>query len=159
METGAKSNKKKVRSVKRSNAVRGTKKHPADNKPDVAMVKVYADWCGHCKTLAPQWEQMEAHLKHRCRKSGHNVLVLGVNSENIPAGMMQVKRATGVDLPQNVVGYPTIYRIIGNKVDQYEGPRDAIPMADWAQSGLLKMGGKGKRNTQKRKRKYFFGLF
>ena len=167
---------KRIKPRNRRANVRGTKKQPVVGKtPDLTMVKVYADWCGHCKTLAPEWAKMEAHLKHHARKNGHYVEVLGVNSEAIPAGMMHVKKVTGVNLPQSVHGYPTIYCISKNGVEQYGGNRTAKEMADWAHSRLGHKGGKDKgvylgsggkhqktRRTKTRgtkKRKLFFGLF
>ena len=33
-----------------------------DNEDDV-LVKYYAPWCGHCKKLAPIWDQVAADLK------------------------------------------------------------------------------------------------
>ena len=43
----------------------GTEANTCTDKPYV--VKIHADWCGTCKTLAPLWEQINASLGDRAR--------------------------------------------------------------------------------------------
>jgi protein disulfide-isomerase A1 len=58
---------------------------------DDVLVKFYAPWCGHCKSLAPAWEEVAAELKD----------VAGLKIAKFDATMNE---ANGVEIQ----GYPTL---------------------------------------------------
>lgn len=71
-----------------------------NNDKDV-LVKFYAPWCGHCKKLAPVWEELGKQLKTQTDK----IIVAKMDST-----------ANEVDVPGVAVqGYPTIYFFKGDK--------------------------------------------
>ncbi|XP_072402081.1 protein disulfide-isomerase A3 [Diabrotica undecimpunctata] len=80
-----------------------------DNSKD-ALIEFYAPWCGHCKKLAPIYEELAEKLK----------------DEDVVIAKMD---ATANDVPSNfeVRGFPTIFWVPKNSKDSpvnYEGGRD-----------------------------------
>ena len=74
-----------------------------------ALVEFYAPWCGHCKKLAPIWDQLAADLK-----DVPNLVIAKMDST--------ANEVDGIDIK----GYPTLKFFpagTGKSID-YEGDRD-----------------------------------
>ena len=86
-----------------------------ENEKDV-FVEFYAPWCGHCKSLAPKWEELGGMFA-----DNDNVVIAKVD-------------ATENDTPAKVQGFPTLIFYPAGKKDQpmpYEGDRTPAAMADF----------------------------
>jgi len=92
-----------------------------NNKKDV-MVEFYAPWCGHCKKLAPIWDDLGSEFE---------------NNSNVVIAKMDAT-ANEIDVPGvNVKGFPTIYYFPGNdKANpvKYEGGRELDDFISFLQS-------------------------
>jgi protein disulfide-isomerase-like protein len=81
----------------------------------------YAPWCGHCKKLAPTWDQLGTHLKGKV-----NVAKVDV-TENRDLG----KRF-------GIKGFPTLLHIHDGAVYRYSGKRTVEDLAEFATGGYSK---------------------
>ena len=82
----------------------------------VWLVEFYAPWCGHCKTLAPEYEKAAKALK-------------GI--VNIGAVDMTTDQAVGS--PFDIKGFPTIklFGLNKNSPSDYQGARSAQAIVDF----------------------------
>ncbi|KAI0231846.1 Protein disulfide-isomerase A6 [Lamellibrachia satsuma] len=91
---------------------------------DLWLVEFYAPWCGHCKSLAPEWKKAATALK-------------GV----VKVGAVNMDDHSSVGQPYNVRGFPTIKIFASNKnsPQDYNGARSAQSLVDSAMSQLKSM--------------------
>lgn len=86
-----------------------------DTNKDV-LVKYYAPWCGHCKKLAPVWDELGEHYK-----DNENIVIAKFDAT--------ANEAEGVEIR----GYPTlIFYPKDNKAGiDYSGERELQNFKDW----------------------------
>jgi len=84
------------------------------------MVLYYAEWCGHCKTMKPEWDKVVQKLK----ESG-NVNVADVKSDVIPK----------LEHKPDIEGFPTIKMYNnGKSVARFQDERSADNLVKFAMS-------------------------
>lgn len=89
---------------------------------DLALVKFYAPWCGHCKKLAPEFEKAATVLKN----NDPSVILAEVDCTGDGKQMCE---------SYGVSGYPTLKAFKrGEKAFDYEGPRDADGIVKYMKS-------------------------
>lgn len=110
----------------------------------VAYGKIYADWCGHCIALKPEWTKLERGMMP--------IRATNIESANKDNLVDTFNRKYKTNLSKEV-GFPTIFKLskYGGKVEIYNGERNADSMIAWL---------KNKHFPEKKKAKLnFFGLF
>lgn len=90
------------------------------NQPKDVFVKYYAPWCGHCKRLAPTWQEL-ADLYANDTDSKDKVLLAEMDHT--------ANDVNGLDIK----GYPTLilYPADGSDAVTYEGARTLEDLADF----------------------------
>jgi thiol-disulfide isomerase/thioredoxin len=84
--------------------------------PEKSLVLFYADWCGHCKTLEPTWDECSA-------KSNGKMVKRNVGAKDVDAKTDAENKAL-MD-KYDVKGFPTIYILQNGKATPYDGPKSA----------------------------------
>jgi thiol-disulfide isomerase/thioredoxin len=121
--------------------------------------KIYADWCGHCTALAPKWNKLTKLVRKKIPK--RQLVISSIESENVETGLSTLNQAYLSNSDEKVAvqgGYPTIFKIVNNKIHYYEGPRELAPMLKWALQGVpryqqSKKNGRTQKNKTRKNRK------
>lgn len=119
----------KVERVEKPKEIEGFSEHDfnGDSVPTgtnmVSIVKFYAPWCGHCKSLAPTWADVESQYNNK-KVNGKTVKVLQVNCDE----------NTKLAEKHNVKGYPTIKTFHHGKEEDYSGGRDLASISKHIES-------------------------
>jgi len=83
------------------------------------LVEYYAPWCGHCKSLAPVYEELGAHFK-----DNSNVVIAKID-------------ATANYIAENVKGFPTLVWYDGKGGSEtYNGDRDLPSLIEFVNSKI-----------------------
>lgn len=112
---------------------------------EILVGKVYANWCGHCQTLKPEWMKMKKELKSKIKNMGYHMQFVEIEESE------QNKLAKFKNKFPNLTvnGYPTIFKHTGGSIEYYQGPRVADKMTNWVLGNNVKMGGKTRRKSIK----------
>lgn len=83
------------------------------------IIEFYAPWCGHCKSLAPEYEGAAQELKKRKRKTVLAKVDATVHAKSAAA--------------HGVQGYPTLVYYDGGVKQEYNGPRQKDGIVQWVE--------------------------
>lgn len=124
----------------------------------ILIGKVYANWCGHCQSLKPEWLNMKKDLKSKMKKMGY--LIEFVEIEEQERDKLKSFKTRFPNLQIN--GYPTIFKDGGSgKLEYYQGSRTSNEMGKWliGNKGIHKyrrnqyVGGKNTKNKNSKNKK------
>ena len=98
-------------------------------KKQLIIGKVYANWCGHCQSLKPEWNRMEQDIQQLPRMN-HVIFMKFEEGEKDKLANFNAQHA-GLQ----VSGYPTIFSYNGKGFNYYKGSRDADSLKRWVIGG------------------------
>ncbi len=104
-----------------------------ENPAQKAVIKFYADWCGHCKELNKKWPELEQQVK---KIPSDGILA------SVPEPMM-----SKVHCDNKIRGFPEIQFMVGGKKKKdYNGKREVKDLAKFIKKKL----GKCKKTNKKK---------
>jgi len=90
--------------------------------------KIYANWCGHCQSLKPEWQTMKLNTKNNS-----NIQFIEIEESQVNKLDRFKKQFPNLE----VNGYPTIFKIYPNRtIEYYNGARLARDMQNWATENI-----------------------
>jgi thiol-disulfide isomerase/thioredoxin len=93
------------------------------------IILFYVDWCPHCKTAKPIWEQVKAEYSNKTVK-GYNVTFTEINCTN------ESPDITAVVDKYKIEGYPTIKLLKGDQVIDFEAKPTVSTLTQFLNAAL-----------------------
>lgn len=87
------------------------------------FVKFYAPWCGHCKTLAPIWEELDQRLQEENPQDG--IIIAKVDTT----------KETQVGNRFKIESFPTLKYFADRKMYNYKGSRNIDELYEFVTEG------------------------
>jgi thiol-disulfide isomerase/thioredoxin len=104
------------------------KKH---HKPTIVGL-IHANWCGHCQTLMPVWEEM---VKTRKGNKKFHIVKIESSDADKDSRMAHINSKLSKDSPKlEANGFPTIFKVKNGKLEYYDKERQADAMRKWFSS-------------------------
>tara|TARA_B100000282_G_scaffold291688_2_gene264291 strand:+ start:452 stop:940 length:489 start_codon:yes stop_codon:yes gene_type:complete len=101
-----------------------------ENMQKPKLVLIYAEWCGHCQAMKPNWEEMKSDLINDNLYGPDDIIEIESNEqeEQLPKINHLVTNGSKI----NVNGYPTMGKIVDGGFKQYVGGRTTMELLNWA---------------------------
>jgi len=109
----------------------------AHEHPDThgLLIKVYADWCGHCRNMTEDWNRLIKELKQKysCKKSGCVLTIANIQAVNLEPSDPVLQNLKYI--PKDIHGVPMItYINKGVRSLEYSDERSYPKMLKWVVS-------------------------
>jgi thiol-disulfide isomerase/thioredoxin len=96
------------------------------------LVKIYADWCGHCRNMTADWKRLIHELKthYRCKKPGCVLTIANIQAVNLEPSDPVIQNIKYI--PKDIQGVPMImYVNKGASALEYSKERVYSEMLNW----------------------------
>ena len=106
----------------------------AHDHPDThgLLVKIYADWCGHCRNMTADWQRLTDELKadYKCKKPGCVLTIANIRAKDLGPNDPIIQNIKYI--PKDIQSIPTIMYISkGARALEYSKERVYSEMLNW----------------------------
>lgn len=116
----------KSKTVKKTRKSKPSKANQQLTEPESTVILVYANWCPHCQSMKPQWDEMKTLLDDM-------VEIIEIEDADLDKDSkiqsINDNKLNGETL--DVAGYPTMLKIKNGRAEYYNGNRSATDMHNW----------------------------
>lgn len=113
------------------NKTKGKKQQLQKGKNVPVFGRIYANWCGHCTNMKPDWRKLKKENKH-------NMICVDIEeqeqSKKVPRFNKFVNPSPAL---QFASGYPYIFRVVNQQLEEYtSSDRTYDALQAWLKSPL-----------------------
>lgn len=120
----------------RHNRHTNKKQHGLANDKKIKVGMVYADWCGHCQHLKPEWAKMKnVIMKNPLMRKQCEIMEIESADPNLQGKLNKINQSVHGKKVE-VAGYPTVFMIKGGNSHMYDGARDASALVSWVKDAM-----------------------
>lgn len=134
--------KSKSKSVNKTPKSKTIKTKSTPTVPEETVVLIYANWCPHCQSMKPEWNEMKNRL-------GPMIETIEIEDADFDKDMkiktIENNKLNGEKIEVN--GYPTMFKIQNGHPEYYGGNRTASDMYNWVKGTVS--GGYNKSKIRK----------
>jgi thiol-disulfide isomerase/thioredoxin len=104
----------------------------SDSSPtkDAELLFFYVDWCPHCKTAKPIWEELKAENEEKPIVAGYTIKFTEVNCTNETADVVSKMDEFKIE------GYPTIKLKRNGQIIEYDAKPSKATLIQFLQAAL-----------------------
>ena len=126
----------------------------AHDHPDThgLLVKIYADWCGHCVNMKEDWKRLTEELKadYKCKRPGCVLTIANIRANDLGPNDPIIQNVKYI--PKDIESIPTIMYISkGARALEYSKERVYSEMLNWIVThpnfGLVRKGAAAPAST------------
>jgi len=103
----------------------------------IVVGKIYANWCGHCQSLIPEWKKLVHVIQTKSkmdRNSNTKYIFSEIEQSYQAKGIDDINRTYLSDSHHKLAlqgGFPTLFKIHDGTLHYYNGPRTYLEMLRW----------------------------
>jgi len=118
----------KKKKLKKKTQTMREKLNQNKNKPIYG--RIHAKWCGHCTGMKEDWEALR-------KKTENDMTCIDIEEKHVPK---KIPRFNKLVHPNPELkppsGYPYIFRVVNNQLEEHSGNRDIDTLYNWLHSPI-----------------------